>query len=79
MLNHVLHRCTESARCVHGDQNKGRVAIRRVGKTFINVGCQDGIDDAIEPQFKNEWSGRVLVRRIGRHQEENRAGAHAAQ
>src|SRR2546427_9351202 len=55
------------------------MAVRRVGKTFINVGSQDRIDYALEPQFKNERAGGVLVRRDGRQQIENRAGTHAPQ
>src|SRR5260370_499872 len=49
------------------------VTARRIDKSFINVCRQDGIDYALEPQFKNERAGRALVRRDRRHQEENRA------
>ncbi len=79
VLDYVFHRNTQPAGGVHRDQNKRHMTPRSVGKTFINVGGQDGIDYALEPQFKNEWAGRVLVRRDRRHQEENRPGTQYAE
>jgi len=64
---------TLSPRACHGDQNKRRMTARRVGKTFINVGGQEGSTtprDAAQERVDR----RVLVRRDRRHQQENCAG-----
>src|SRR6267143_2452415 len=79
VLNHVLHRSTEPARSVHGDQNKSRVTASRVGKSLINVGGQDGVNYALKPQFKNERTGRLLVRGNRRHEQENCASTQDAE
>src|SRR5271169_4092988 len=71
MLDDVLHRNTQAAGSVHGDQNKSGVAICGIGKTLINVSGEDGIDYAIEPQFKHKRAGGMFVGRDHRHLREN--------
>src|SRR5216684_3529948 len=66
VLDDVLHGIAEAAGRVHGDENQGRLAALGIRDAFIDIGGEDGLDDAVQIQVEDDRSGSVFVRRGGR-------------
>src|SRR6202030_4387178 len=67
----------EAARGVHGDENQGRLAVLGICDAFIDIGSQDGFDDAMQIQVEDDGRGNVFVRGDGGEKAKEREGGES--